>query len=207
MSKVQDNNGVVDSDLAQSENLSEEIEAKLDSVERSTADKVDYATLKRSIDKEKRVKQQYKEALAKLEKYEAAEKQAAEQELTQQNRWKELAQTREKETRALAEELASMKQAEANSKRRKALIDELGGVRREEYLNFADLAMIEIVDGKVDQGTVKAAAEQFKNNYADLLSEPTKKSKITARAASSDPSTNQGGGEGSIDDVLNSIIN
>ncbi len=206
MSEVQENNGVVDSDLSQSENLSNEIQEKLDSVERGNTDKVDYTTLKRSIDKEKRVKAQYKEALTRLEKYEAAEKQAAEQELTQQNRWKELAQTREKETRALADELASMKKSEANSKRRKALINELGGVRREEYLNFADLDMIEIVDGRVDSGTVKAAAEQFRNNYSDLLSEPTKKSKITSRAASSNPATNQGGESDNIDDILNSII-
>lgn len=165
---------------------SDSAQAKVDSVNHGNTDAVSYETLQRSIDKEKRVKGQLKEALDRLAAYEQRDQEAEEKKLTEQQEWKQLAKTKDQQLQDALNQLANVKKAQTDAIRRDAVIQELGGVKNPAYLSFANTEMIEVIDGKPDIHAVKLVAEEFKKNHADLLSTPTRQAKMTSRAAVSD---------------------
>ena len=171
------------SDMKEMKNSSADREAKLDSIERGNTDTVDYTTYKRAVDKEKRLKDQLKQMEDRLATFERKEQEAQEQKLAEQQEWQKIAKMKDQEVKQLSEQIFSFKQEQINVKRKEALLDELGGVRRPEYLNFAPLDMIEVVDGVPDPHSVKLVAEDFRSKYADLLNGSNSKPKVPNRAA------------------------
>lgn len=200
--------GSANNEIQESAEVSEQAKAKIDSVERGETDTVAYSSYQRAVEREKRAKEEARQKDLELQKYREAEKAKEEQKLTEQQEWKKLAKTKDEELKALSNELASLKKNMVNGERRKALIEALGGVKNDRYLEFANLDMIEMVDGQPDPHAVKLVAEDFKKNFPDLLAAPTKQARMTSRAATSGE-TLEGydlSNEADRTEVLNSIF-
>ena len=197
-------------DIQEMKKTSAEREAKLDNVERGSTDTVDYSTYKRAVDKEKRLKDQLKNMEDRLASFEQKEQEEQEKKLAEQQEWQKIAKLKDQEVKNLSDQIVQLKQQETNAKRKEALLEELGGVRRQEYLNFARLDMIEVVDGVPDPHSVKLVAEDFRKDYGDLIAGTSNKPKVPNRAASA-PSGDESIPDFSKDpkarsDALNSIF-
>lgn len=172
------------SEMEEMQQTSAKREQKLESVDRGNTDSVDYSTYKRAVDKEKRVKDQLRQMEERLAFFEQKEQEAKEKKLAEQQEWQKIAKLKDEEVKKLSDQIVALRSKEVNALRKDALINELGGVRRPEYLNFAPIDMIEVVDGVPDPHSVKLVAEEFRKNYGDLLAGGSAKPKVPNRAAS-----------------------
>lgn len=127
---------------------------------------LDFQKLQKQMEEMQKEKQ---ELAASLSKYKEAEQKAEEARLTEQNKWQEIAKQKQEELDKATAIVNQMKQSEVRNTRVRALMKEIGSVRNEEYLQFANLDMIDVVDGKVDPKSVKLVAEDFQRRYPDLI--------------------------------------
>lgn len=100
-----------------------------------------------------------------------AEKEAATAaQLAEQKRFEEL-YTSEKAKREAAEQRATeLTQKQIDAAKQSALVRELGGVKKDEFLRFADVASIRVnEDGSVDPDSLREVATKFRQSYPELL--------------------------------------
>lgn len=114
----------------------------------------------------RQAEQELTELKAKAEADEAAR-------LVEQNRYKELYEAEKKKREDTESRISQMTQSQITSAKRAELDRQLGGVKKAEYLSFADLNAIQMnEDGTVEAESVKAVANKFRETHPDLL--PTK---------------------------------
>jgi hypothetical protein len=99
-----------------------------------------------------------------------AEKDAAEAEkLAQANEYKKLFEAEKKKREEVEGRMSQMTQAQVTRAKTDALKAELG-ISKTEYLNFADLAAVQMNDdGTVEPESIKTVANKFRESYPDLL--------------------------------------
>jgi hypothetical protein len=135
-----------------------------------STDKVDYETYKRTVSREKALKAQLAEAQAKAKEFDDWKAQQEEQKMMEEKKYKELLTKRDEEIKKEREARSNLQNQMVSSLKRQALERELGGVKRPEYLSFADLASIELgEDGQIVIESLKSVADAFRNTHADLI--------------------------------------
>ena len=133
-----------------------------------------------SVDSYKRLLAQRKADRAKardletqLAQVQAEREQAEADRLAEQNKYKELYEKSEKSKKELETRLSDMTQSQITKEKKAALDKALGGIKKSEYLGFADLASIQMNDdGTVDMDSVATVANKFRESYPELV--PTK---------------------------------
>lgn len=138
---------------------------------------VEYDTYKRVLDQRKADQAKARELQAELDRIKAEREEAEAAKLAEQKRFEELYASEKKKAEELASKIKHVETQTALEKKRSALKTALGGVRKDEYLSFADLDSIVILESGVpDPETVKAAANKFREAHPELVA-----SKETAR--------------------------
>jgi hypothetical protein len=131
---------------------------------------VEYETYRRVLDQRKADQSRARELQAELDRIKAEREEAEAAKLAEQKRFEELYASERKKSEDLT---ARIKQAETQSaldRKRAAIKTALGGVRKDEYLSFADLDSIVILEnGQLDPDTVKAAANKFREAHPELV--------------------------------------
>lgn len=133
-----------------------------------------------SLDSHKRLLAQRKADRARVRELEAeratmqAEREQAEADrLAEQNKYKELYEKEVKAKKDLESKLSDMTTSQITKEKKLALDKALGGIKKSEYLGFADLASVQMNDdGTVDMESVATAANKFRESYPELV--PTK---------------------------------
>lgn len=102
-----------------------------------------------------------------------AEKQSAEEVAkAEQGKFQELFESEQKRSEELQANINQRIVQDVNRTKEQALRAELKGLRKDEYLKFADLSAVVIDDnGVVDPESVKEVASIFRESYADLISQ------------------------------------
>lgn len=135
-----------------------------------SADSVDYETYKKAVSREKSLKQRLAEAEAKAKEFDQWKKEQEEKKLMDEKRYKDLLSRREEELKREREARSSIETQMISSLKKQALERELGGVKKPEYLSFADLSAIEVDEnGQIVAETLKYVAEKYKDDHPDLL--------------------------------------
>jgi hypothetical protein len=138
--------------------------------ENGSDDAVSYETYKKVLDQRKADRDRARELQARLDAAEAEKAEAEKARLAEQARFKELYESEKKRAETLHGQIQSMTSAQIDARKREALKSELGGVRKDDYLNFADLKSIQVnEDGSVDVESVKAVATKYRESYPELV--------------------------------------
>jgi hypothetical protein len=131
---------------------------------------VAYETYKKVLDQRKADQAKARELTAEVERLRSERESEQEAKLAEQKRFEELYAAEKKKAEELS---ARIKDAETKSiaqRKRDALKQALGGVKRDEYLSFADLNSVLVQeDGTVDADSVKAAAAKFREAHPELI--------------------------------------
>ena len=100
-----------------------------------------------------------------------AEKEARDAEqLAAQKRYEELYNSEKAKREAAEKANSEMTQKQVEASKRAALTKELGGLKKDEFLSFADLKSIRMNDdGSVDTDSVRDVATKFRQAYPELL--------------------------------------
>jgi hypothetical protein len=134
-------------------------------------DLVAFDTYKKVLDQHKASQAKAREAAAQLEALKAEKDEADKARMAEQAKFKELWEAAEKKAQALDGQIKQMTASQIEAKKREALKSELGGVRKDDYLKFADLSSVHLgEDGSVDIESVKATANKFREAYPELVS-------------------------------------
>ncbi len=146
-------------------------------------DRVAYSTYKQLLDQRKADQARATAIQAELDRLKSDAESAEAVRLTEQNRFKELYESEKAKREASEGQVKETNAKIAAQRKRDALKAELGGVRKDEYLSFADLASIQLQDdGSVDSDSVKQAANKFREAHPELIT-PKPGSKLPNDAA------------------------
>ena len=131
---------------------------------------VEYETYKRVLDQRKADQSKARELQAELDLIKAERENAEAAKLAEQKRFEELYASERKKSEDLTSRIKQAETQAATEKKRAAIKSSLGGVRKDEYLSFADLDSIVILEnGQLDTDTVKAAANKFREAHPELV--------------------------------------
>lgn len=152
--------------------ISNDVNSEASSAEASDQDKVAYATHKQLLAQHKRTKSENDELRAKLEAYEAQQREIEENKLRQQGELKKLLDLKEKEISEYKGKYTKLEQTVINDYKTRAFEKALPGkIRNEKYLNFVDLNTIVInpESGEIDQDSLKVTVDQFMKEHGESL--------------------------------------
>lgn len=137
-----------------------------------TPDTVAYETHKKLLDQRKADQAKLRQIQEERDALKAAQEQAENDRLVQQKQFETIAQKEKERADKLASDLQGMQKAQTESAKKAALKAALGGVKKDEYLQFANLEQIQIVDGVVDADSVAVVAAAFRESHGDLIVKP-----------------------------------
>lgn len=168
-------------------NVSNETENQSNVSSNSTSGKDDYVRLSAYEEVKTdmfKYKDKSKQAAAELNELKAQLKAIEEEKLKETQSYQELYEKAKQEREELEARYQQEQISNQNARKRAALKNELGNVR-DEYLNHANLNAIEINDdGTISPDSVKAVANQFRQDHSVLI--PTENSnQITNQAPAS----------------------
>lgn len=152
--------------------ISNDINSEASSTDANDQDKVAYATHKQLLAQHKRTKSENDELRAKLEAYEAQQKEVEEGKLRQQGELKKLLDLKEKEIVDYKGKYTKLEQTVINDYKTRAFEKALPGkIRNEKYLNFVDLTSIVInpESGEIDSDSLKGTVDQFMKEHGESL--------------------------------------
>jgi len=131
---------------------------------------VAYETYQKALDQRKADQARTRELQAQLDAFKSQQTEAEQTRLAEQSEFKKLYETEKAERTKLADNLKTVTTAQVESRKKEALKAELGGVRKDDYLKFADLGMIQVNDdGSVDMDSVKLTANRFRESFPELV--------------------------------------
>lgn len=129
-------------------------------------------------------KQAMKELQAKLNEFEAEKEAMKRDELTKQEKWKELSDSYKKQLEKLQSERQDEKQKFVNFHKTNAFLENVP-LAKKEFIKFVNLDEIKIDDkGNIDSDNLKKISDSFKQQYPELL-----KVNNTSRLPSDAPNT------------------
>ncbi len=122
------------------------------------------------LDQRKADRDKARDLQTRLDAVQAEREEADRTRLAEQARFKELYETEKKKASDLDARIKEMTQGQIEARKREAIKAELGGVRKDDYLKFADLSAVQVNDdGSVDTESVRAAANKFREAYPELV--------------------------------------
>lgn len=135
---------------------------------------VDYDTYSRLLKQRKADQARLNELNAEFNKLKAEREAELEAKMKEEQKWKELAERREKEAKELRTGWESDKQRFINTHKLNAFKEAIGGLKKPEYAKFINPDLIEIdEEGNIDEESVKRYAQEFRKDYPDLIKEVT----------------------------------
>jgi len=137
-------------------------------------DTVAYETYQRVL-REKKKERADNEALRKeLQERKDADQARKEQDLKDQNKWKEYAKEQEKKAKEIADKLAIHDRERDDAKKVHACLDLLDGSVDREYLHMFDIHKIKKhpETGELDQDSLKTVVEDFRTKHHRLIDTP-----------------------------------
>ncbi len=154
-----------------------------DDEDTTTTDSVSLESHKRLLAQRKADRARARDLEAQLAQVQADKEQAEADRLAEENKYKDLYEKSEKSKKELETKLSEMTTTHVTREKKAALDKALGGIKKSEYLGFADLNSIEMNDdGTVDMESVATVANKFRESYPELV--PTKQTgKIPSDAA------------------------
>src|SRR6056297_2361336 len=126
----------------------------------------------------------YRELLDETKK-EREKRQNYETKLKEQNRWKELFEKSKAEAQSLKDAAEQERKAFIESKKLSKFLQKIGGLKNESYQNFVDTSKILYSEGKIDENSLDAYADEFKTNYPELLKQLERKETLPNKAPKS----------------------
>ena len=94
--------------------------------------------------------------------------------LEEKQEYKKLYEAQKAELDAIKSAQAEKDRIMVEKEKQSALVKELGGLKRDEYIRFADLKAIVIDDtGEIDMNSVRMEANRFRQSYGDLIKTET----------------------------------
>jgi hypothetical protein len=131
---------------------------------------VSYETYQKAIDQRKADQKKARDLQATLDAMNAEKNAADEQRLADTKKFEELYNKEKTERAKLQETLQSMTARQVENAKRDAVKAALGGVKKDDYLKFLDLSVVQLNDdGTADAESVKAAANKFRESYPELV--------------------------------------
>jgi type II secretory pathway pseudopilin PulG len=132
-------------------------------------DKVSYETYKKVLDQRKADRDKARELQEQLDAVKAERESAEAARLAEQKRYEELYNAEKSKVEKLSGQIKEMTTQQVERAKKSALKEALG-VSKEEYLKFADLDAIQLLeDGTPDPETLKSAANKFRETYPELI--------------------------------------
>lgn len=151
-----------------SENLSVEVEA--------TPDTVAYKSYKDQVSRTKKYQAHNRSLLdenvqlkEQLAEFASAKEQAAEQELVEQNRWKEIAEQREAQLNQVSTENQQMKSQQLAAKKVRHVVDKLPVKQKFWHLINEDNVKLMPDTGEVDEDSLLKEVERLKHAYPEAI--------------------------------------
>lgn len=131
---------------------------------------VKYENYEKVLKQRKKDQVRVRELEAEINAFKAEREAAEETALKEQNKFKELYEKEQQKAQELSDQFSGLRQEIQLTTKRNALKSELGGVQQEEYLQFANLDGIEVLeDGTINLDTVKAVAAEYREKHSHLL--------------------------------------
>lgn len=139
---------------------------------------VDYDTYSRAVDREKRWKQEAKEAQDRLAALENERKRNEQEQLEQEGKWQQLAESRQAQIDELKGEVSLWQEKYTgldgqikDSKKAHAIASKLPGTLRQEYYHMLDLDSVVMnpETGEIDEASAVKAASVFQEKFPELV--------------------------------------
>jgi hypothetical protein len=141
----------------------------------SVPESVPYTKFRELLDETKKAKASFSETKAQLDKLLSEREEAEKKRLEETNNFKALYEKAEKDRNKLIEMYETEKRSKVNDRKYNAFIKEVGGLRKEEYRKFVDIdALPAESDGSIDTEKIRDYAMKFKEQFPELLAEPSK---------------------------------
>lgn len=141
----------------------------------SVPESVPYTKFRELLDETKKAKASFSETKAQLDKLLSEREEAEKKRLEETNNFKALYEKAEKDRNKLIEMYETEKRSKVNDRKYNAFIKEVGGLRKEEYRKFVDVdALPAEPDGSIDTEKIRDYAMKFKEQFPELLAEPSK---------------------------------
>lgn len=138
--------------------------------EESVEGNVSVETYKRVL-KQRKADREKAKALEEENNALKAERETAENaKLAEANEYKKLYETEKKKREETESKLSEMSNKQVTDAKTKALSEALGGLKKSEYLKFADLSQIQMNDdGTVEGDSLATVVTVFRTNYPELV--------------------------------------
>lgn len=147
-----------------------------------TGDVVSYETHKKLLGEKKRVAEENAALKARLDALEADARKREEEDLKAKADWQKLAELREKEANDLKAQVEANKKIFSEAKKIDSFTKSLGSTIPPQYLGLIDTdeILMDPATGKVDEGSVTKAVENFRARYPEIIA--TRKGALPAGA-------------------------
>jgi hypothetical protein len=137
-------------------------------------DVVKYETYQRTVGQYKKASEENAELRKRLQDLEKAEKARVEQDLLEQNKYKDLLDLREKEAQAAKAELEELKHARIEARKLDAVLKHIQGHVSSEYWVLIDTnkVIINPNTNEIDEASVDLVAKEFVKRHSRLIDFP-----------------------------------
>jgi hypothetical protein len=136
---------------------------------------VPYGKFRELLDEKKKLTSAFAEVKTQLDTLLSEKEEAERKRLSEINDFKTLYEKTAKDKEKLLELYESEKRGKLRDRKYNAFLREVGGLRKDEYRSFVDLDAIPTKDdGDVDLEKVREFALKFKEQFPELITEPTK---------------------------------
>lgn len=141
---------------------------------KAAKDSVAYGTYQKVLGEKKRAAQENSDLRERLAALETADKERQEDELKEQNKYKELLELREKEAAALKAEADQLKEEQRNVRKLNAVVRALPSELPRKYWRFVDLNSVIVNPDteEVDEMSAKSVAEGFIKEFPEAFGKP-----------------------------------
>ena len=132
--------------------------------------KVAYETYKKTVDQVHNQKRELDELRSKIAEFNARQESQEKEKLESQQKFEELYKSEQEKASKILEEKSLVEKQFQKHLKENALKSELGKIKKDEYLQFADIDSITLDEsGTINIDSVKDVANKFRENYSDLL--------------------------------------
>lgn len=136
---------------------------------------VPYGKFRELLDEKKKLSSAFTDVKTQLDTLLSEKEEAEKKRLAEINDFKTLYEKTAKDKEKLVELYESEKRGKIRDRKYNAFLREVGGLRKDEYKSFVDIDDIPLKDdGDVDIEKVREFAFKFKEQFPELVAEPTK---------------------------------
>ena len=149
----------------------EPVDSESQSVESESEKPVSYETHRRLLGEKKRAADEARKLREQLDAYEAEKRQRAEQELVEQNKYKELLELRDKELKEAKSKIERSEEQVRHAKKLDAVLSGLDGTVDQKYWKLIPIGKVALNPdtGEPDEMSVAQVVEAFKSEYPETI--------------------------------------